>query len=272
MRASKGVHLVVPRSAIDGADVAGAGGTQAGLILRTPTSVLFVIPWGEHWIVGTTDTPWRLDRDHPAASSADIDYLLDQVNRVLVRPVTARPDPRRLRRPAAAAGGGVRRDQPALPRARRRHARAGARARRRRQVHDLPGHGRGRRRRRRRRAARRAGRRAPRTCRWSARSAGPRSADRGAELAAGAGLPEDAVARLLRRHGDRIGDVLDLARADPALARPLAGAPGLPGRRGRARGPRRGRAAPRRRPDPPDPRVDRDRAPRRRVRAARSPR
>ena len=50
--------------------------------------MLFVIPWGERWIVGTTDTPWRLDRDHPAACSADIDYILDQVNRVLVRPVT----------------------------------------------------------------------------------------------------------------------------------------------------------------------------------------
>src|SRR3712207_991726 len=50
--------------------------------------MLFVIPWRDRWIVGTTDTPWRLDRDHPAASSADIAYLLDQVNRVLVRPVT----------------------------------------------------------------------------------------------------------------------------------------------------------------------------------------
>src|SRR4051812_46052239 len=37
VRASKGVHLVVPRSAISG---------DAGLILRTPSSVLFVIPWG----------------------------------------------------------------------------------------------------------------------------------------------------------------------------------------------------------------------------------
>jgi len=30
----------------------------------------------------------------------------------------------------------------------------------------------------------------------------------------------------LHRHGDRIADVLDLARSDPALARPLTGAPG----------------------------------------------
>src|SRR3954454_22642829 len=66
VRASKGVHLVVPRSAITG---------EAGLILRTPTSVLFVIPWGGHWIIGTTDTDWKLDRSHPAASARDIQYL-----------------------------------------------------------------------------------------------------------------------------------------------------------------------------------------------------
>ena len=79
VRASKGVHLVVPRSAITG---------DAGLILRTPTSVLFVLPWGGHWIIGTTDTDWQLDRAHPAASARDIDYLLNQVNRVLDRPLT----------------------------------------------------------------------------------------------------------------------------------------------------------------------------------------
>ncbi|HEX5540512.1 MAG TPA: glycerol-3-phosphate dehydrogenase/oxidase [Micromonospora sp.] len=79
VRASKGVHLVVPRSAITG---------DAGLILRTPTSVLFVLPWGGHWIIGTTDTDWRLDRSHPAASARDIDYLLNQVNTVLDRPLT----------------------------------------------------------------------------------------------------------------------------------------------------------------------------------------
>jgi glycerol-3-phosphate dehydrogenase len=79
VRASKGVHLVVPRSAITG---------EAGLILRTPTSVLFVIPWGGHWIIGTTDTDWQLDRSHPAASARDIRYLLDQVNTVLDRPLT----------------------------------------------------------------------------------------------------------------------------------------------------------------------------------------
>jgi glycerol-3-phosphate dehydrogenase len=50
--------------------------------------VLFVLPWGGHWIIGTTDTDWRLDRSHPAATSKDIEYLLGEVNEVLDRPLT----------------------------------------------------------------------------------------------------------------------------------------------------------------------------------------
>ncbi|MBW9216232.1 glycerol-3-phosphate dehydrogenase/oxidase [Mumia sp. zg.B53] len=79
VRASKGVHLVVPRDRIQG---------DVGLILRTETSVLFVIPWKRHWIVGTTDTDWSLSRDHPAASRTDIDYLLAHLNSVLATPLT----------------------------------------------------------------------------------------------------------------------------------------------------------------------------------------
>jgi len=79
VRASKGVHLVVPRDRIK---------SSTGLILRTENSVLFVIPWGRHWIIGTTDTDWHLDKAHPAASRSDIDYLLAHVNEVLVTPLT----------------------------------------------------------------------------------------------------------------------------------------------------------------------------------------
>jgi glycerol-3-phosphate dehydrogenase len=79
VRSSKGIHLVVPRDRIL---------STTGMILRTPTSVLFVIPWGRHWIVGTTDSDWHLDKAHPAASSRDIDYLLGQVNEVLATPLT----------------------------------------------------------------------------------------------------------------------------------------------------------------------------------------
>ncbi len=84
VRASKGVHLVVPRDRIH---------SDSGFITRTESSVLFVIPWmappyTRHWIIGTTDTDWALDKAHPAASSADIDYLLAEANKWLNIPLT----------------------------------------------------------------------------------------------------------------------------------------------------------------------------------------
>jgi glycerol-3-phosphate dehydrogenase len=79
VRASKGVHIVVPRDRIV---------SESGLILRTEKSVLFVIPWRNHWIVGTTDTEWNLDLAHPAATKHDIDYILEHVNSVLATPLT----------------------------------------------------------------------------------------------------------------------------------------------------------------------------------------
>jgi glycerol-3-phosphate dehydrogenase len=224
VRASKGVHLVVPRSAIDGADIPGQG-PQAGLILRTATSVLFVIPWGDRWIIGTTDTPWHLDRAHPAASSADIAYLLEEVNRVLTRPVTVdsilgvyaglRPllagesdETSRLSREHAVvtpvpglvlvAGGKY-----TTYRVMAEDAVDAA-------VAGLPG--------------------VPSSRTAHLPLVGARDwetvRDAAPQMAAASGLEEEAVVRLLHRHGDRIGDVLDLARSDPALARPLAGAPG----------------------------------------------
>src|SRR5204863_5439487 len=79
VEASKGIHLVVPRDRIR---------SECGFITRTELSVLFVIPWGRHWIIGTTDTDWSLDKAHPAASRSDIEYVLGQVNRVLRVPLT----------------------------------------------------------------------------------------------------------------------------------------------------------------------------------------
>ena len=79
VRASKGVHLLVPRNRIH---------SSTGIISRTEKSVLFIIPWDSHWIIGTTDTDWALDLAHPAASQSDIDYLLGQANRLLANPLT----------------------------------------------------------------------------------------------------------------------------------------------------------------------------------------
>ena len=77
--ASKGIHVVVPKEAID---------AETGIFLRTEKSVLFIIPWPRYWVIGTTDTPWSEDVAKPVATAADIDYVLAHANAVLERPVT----------------------------------------------------------------------------------------------------------------------------------------------------------------------------------------
>ncbi len=74
VRMSKGAHIVLPGSTIK---------SDVGIILKTPVSVLFVIPWEDKWIVGTTDTEYNGDRNEPLANRDDIDYILAQANRVL---------------------------------------------------------------------------------------------------------------------------------------------------------------------------------------------
>ncbi|MGI9584773.1 MAG: glycerol-3-phosphate dehydrogenase/oxidase [Acidimicrobiia bacterium] len=77
--ASKGIHIVVPKDRIE---------SSAGFITKTPTSVLFLIPHGDFWIIGTTDTPWTLHLAHPAASERDIDYVLGQLNEIVEHQLT----------------------------------------------------------------------------------------------------------------------------------------------------------------------------------------
>ncbi len=79
VRASKGIHVLVPRHRV-------RSGTA--MILRTEKSVLFLIPWGDRWIIGTTDTDWNYDLDHPSASASDVRYVLKWANSVLKDPLT----------------------------------------------------------------------------------------------------------------------------------------------------------------------------------------
>ncbi len=79
VRPSKGVHIVVPADRIT---------SRLALILPTEKSVLFVLPWGKHWIIGTTDTDWEFGLEHPSATRADIEYLLGHANAILRDPLT----------------------------------------------------------------------------------------------------------------------------------------------------------------------------------------
>lgn len=79
VRQSKGIHLVVPREAFP---------STSALIARTPTSVLFLLPWGRHWLIGTTDTDYTGSRAEPQVDEADVDYLLAEANKWLAKPLT----------------------------------------------------------------------------------------------------------------------------------------------------------------------------------------
>ena len=217
---SKGVHIVVPRESVQ---------ADSGMIVRTDKSVLFFIPWGQRWIVGTTDTDFSGDRAEPAVTEEDVEYILAQANRVLERPL-ARADVIAAYaglRPlvAAQASNGSRAAKPTTKLSREH-------------VVDVPVPG----------LASVAGGKFT-TYRLMARdvvdaaAAGlgrevPASvtdqvpllgADGLAAVRAGAGrLAEDynvsraAVEHLLERYGTLAAGVLDLIRADPGLARPLA--------------------------------------------------
>ncbi len=217
VRPSKGVHIMVPRARI---------AMESGLLMRTEKSVLFVIPWGEHWLIGDTDTGWSHDPAHPAASQADITYLLGKVNAVLRDPLTAadiqgvfaglRPlvadtkaaDTTKLSRehtissPApglSVIGGGKYTTYRVMARDLIDAAAADLAgltvppSR----THELPLLG-----------------AADWTQRWAARQ----------QLADTSGLAVSKVERLLNRYGSAIDDLLELIGARPDLARPLTGA------------------------------------------------
>jgi glycerol-3-phosphate dehydrogenase len=224
VRMSKGVHIVVPRSAVN---------ADTGMILRTDKSVLFFIPWGERWIVGTTDTDFTGDRAEPAATEEDVDYILAAANRVLVRPL--------LRADVIAVYAGLRPLVEAVGEVNGSKGTKGAKPTTkvsREHVVDVPVPG----------LASIAGGKFT-TYRLMARDvvdAAVADFDRevpssvteqlpllGADglvgVRAGAGrLAEDcrvsraAVEHLIDRYGTLAGEVLDLIRADPGLAQPLA--------------------------------------------------
>lgn len=74
VKMSKGVHITLPGSAIK---------ADEGVIIKTAVSVLFIIPWKDQWMIGTTDTEYLGDASAPLADRADVQYIIDQANRFL---------------------------------------------------------------------------------------------------------------------------------------------------------------------------------------------
>ena len=72
---SKGVHLVLERRRLP---------VRAAVVIPSAAGdgrLLFVIPWDERVIVGTTDTPYEGPLDDPVVEDADVDVLLASVDR-----------------------------------------------------------------------------------------------------------------------------------------------------------------------------------------------
>ena len=61
---SRGSHILVPRERLP---------VRGGITLRVPGKVVFMVPWPRHWIIGTTDAPYRGSVDHPSASGEEVD-------------------------------------------------------------------------------------------------------------------------------------------------------------------------------------------------------
>jgi glycerol-3-phosphate dehydrogenase len=68
---SRGAHLVVPRDRIP---------NRTGLTIRVPGKVVFLVPWPDHWLIGTTDAVFEGPASRPAAAGWEVDKLLDTVN------------------------------------------------------------------------------------------------------------------------------------------------------------------------------------------------
>jgi glycerol-3-phosphate dehydrogenase len=68
---SRGAHLVVRRERIP---------NKTGLTIRVPGKIVFLVPWEEHWLIGTTDAPFEGPSAHPTADGWEVDKLLETVN------------------------------------------------------------------------------------------------------------------------------------------------------------------------------------------------
>jgi glycerol-3-phosphate dehydrogenase len=72
IRPTKGVHLLVPRVRLH---------SQHAVIFNVPRDGrhVFLIPWGNFTLIGTTDTDYQGDLDNPAAALDDVEYLLEAI-------------------------------------------------------------------------------------------------------------------------------------------------------------------------------------------------
>lgn len=214
---AKGVHLLLRPEALH---------SDTGILARATDSVIIARRWYGYWLVGTTDTPWNGDKSRPVAEAADVDYLLDNLNAYLERKVT-RADVlgtfaglRPLLKPVDGTDttSALLRDHAVIEGPPGLTTIVGGKyTTYRRMAADAVDA-----------AVRPLGVTTPSSTLklplvgavdW------PRVRDSAPQLARRFGLAVADAGRLLQRHGDRVHDLVALSEAQPALGRPLPGAP-----------------------------------------------
>jgi glycerol-3-phosphate dehydrogenase len=71
LRLTKGIHLVIERARLP---------VPSAVVITEGKRLLFVLPWGERVILGTTDTDYRGAPDDVAVETDDVAYVLRSVN------------------------------------------------------------------------------------------------------------------------------------------------------------------------------------------------
>jgi glycerol-3-phosphate dehydrogenase len=81
IRPAKGIHITVPAAKLP-CDIA------AVVPVPKDRRSIFVVPWGSHTYLGTTDTDYTGDRLHPECTAEDVQYVLDAINLFVTSPLT----------------------------------------------------------------------------------------------------------------------------------------------------------------------------------------
>jgi glycerol-3-phosphate dehydrogenase len=81
LRLTKGVHVVIERAHVP---------TSEAIAITQGRRLVFILPWGERLIVGTTDTDYSNSLDDVRPSAEDIDYVLSAVNQYFPRAALSR--------------------------------------------------------------------------------------------------------------------------------------------------------------------------------------
>jgi glycerol-3-phosphate dehydrogenase len=99
LRLSKGIHIVIERSRLP---------VPSAVVITEGKRILFILPWGERVIIGTTDTDYRGAPEDVSVDATDVAYVLRTVNEFFpkialrdadivsswagIRPLIANPD------------------------------------------------------------------------------------------------------------------------------------------------------------------------------------